>query len=92
MIAGSIYSQGMSDQIAEYKSLISCRPKQYVQLIVPLSLFLGAAMHSTAIMAKHEIENAEDNNPQMVLQYPVVKEVENYYQETLEHLVTLITT
>jgi len=38
-------------------------------------------------MAKHEIEDAEDNNPQMVLQYPVVKDVENYYRETLEHLV-----
>ncbi|CAG8593023.1 5593_t:CDS:2 [Paraglomus occultum] len=47
----------------------------------------GAAMHATAIMAKHEIENAEANNPQMVLAYPVVKDVENYYRDTLEHLI-----
>ncbi|GBC08211.1 hypothetical protein RclHR1_07980003 [Rhizophagus clarus] len=47
----------------------------------------GAGMHSTAILAKHSIEDVITAHPEIVQQYPVMNDVLNYYQEDLEHTV-----
>ncbi|CAG8441011.1 12754_t:CDS:2 [Acaulospora colombiana] len=47
----------------------------------------GAAMHATAIIAKHNIENLITTYPNITTQYPAVNDSYVYFQETLEHTI-----
>ncbi|RIA92952.1 hypothetical protein C1645_763723 [Glomus cerebriforme] len=47
----------------------------------------GAGLHSTAILAKHSIEDVITSHPEIVQQYPVLNDVLYYFQETLEHTI-----
>ncbi|CAG8788263.1 22977_t:CDS:2, partial [Racocetra persica] len=47
----------------------------------------GAGMHSTAILAKHWLQDLIDENPQVVASYPAVNDMLYYFQTTLEHVI-----
>ncbi|CAI2161844.1 17919_t:CDS:2 [Funneliformis geosporum] len=49
----------------------------------------GSGIYSTAILAKHAIENVLLPNPEIVQQYPKFDEVAYYYRETLQHIIGL---
>ncbi|RIB20081.1 hypothetical protein C2G38_2180255 [Gigaspora rosea] len=47
----------------------------------------GAGMHSTAILAKHWLQNLITEKPDIVTSYPEVNDMLYYFQTTLEHVV-----
>jgi hypothetical protein len=44
-------------------------------------------MHSTAILAKHSIEDVLTAHPEIAQQYPILNDVLYYFRHVLEHTV-----
>ncbi|CAG8545054.1 8159_t:CDS:2 [Acaulospora morrowiae] len=47
----------------------------------------GAAMHATAIIAKHNIKDLITAYPNITTQYPAINDSYTYFQETIEHVI-----